>query len=212
MPRDDVERRVIDRRLPQAAEEFRDDVELAVAIFVGCDRRFEITGIRQPVGSDWSELRQAEGKAVIFADVPARLVLRQLDAELDAARNHADLAGRHLEDAELGVQAESSQLRHDQHFSVGVREEPFAHGCIGGIEVDGDACLHGGVAVAAERDHAIKEIRRLFRQRQRIPAQLIRRGPRFSERAAAYQAQGKFFIRTVRDRGANAIGPGAAIE
>src|SRR5208337_170412 len=77
--------------------------------------------------------------------------------------------------------------------------------------MDGDAGLHGGIAIAADCNQAVKKIRFLLRQRQWIPTQLVRRGWRFSEWPAADQARGDFFIRLVRDRRANAVGPGAAI-
>src|SRR5208282_962718 len=77
--------------------------------------------------------------------------------------------------------------------------------------MNGEAGLHRGIATAAERDDAVKEIRFLLGQRQRIPAQLIGRGWSFSEWPAADEAHGDFFIGPVRDRRTNAIGPGATI-
>ena len=56
---------------------FAGDAELAVAIFERSDRRFEVARIGQAVGADGAKLRQAEGQAVVFADVSARLLLQQ---------------------------------------------------------------------------------------------------------------------------------------
>ncbi len=86
VPGHDVERRVIDERAPQAAQELGDDVELAVAIFEGGNGRFEVARIGKAVGADGAELGQAEREAVVFADVAAGLAVEQLDAEFDAAR------------------------------------------------------------------------------------------------------------------------------
>ena len=76
VPCDDIERRVIDEGAPQAAQEFGDDVELAVAIFEGGDGRFEIARIGEAVGADGAEFGQAERQAVVLADVAAGLACR----------------------------------------------------------------------------------------------------------------------------------------
>ena len=92
VPRHHVERRVIDLRDPQLAEEFGDDAAVRSTIFERRHRREEVARIGQPVGADRAEFRQTERRAVVFADVAARRAVGQIDAELDAARNHADLA------------------------------------------------------------------------------------------------------------------------
>ena len=85
------------------------------------------------------------------------------------------------------------------------------HGGVARIEVNGDAGLHGGVAIAAEGDDPVEEIRQFFRQRQRIPAKLIRGGWRLMERPAADETHGNFFIGLVGDGRTDAVGPGAAV-
>ncbi len=52
VPRDDVERRVIERRLPQTALELSDEPEVAFDILVCCDGRLEIARVREPVRTD----------------------------------------------------------------------------------------------------------------------------------------------------------------
>ncbi len=96
VPADHVERRVIDERGPEPAEKFRGDVELAIAIFIRGNGREEIARIGEAVGADGAQLRQAERQAVVLADVTARLLLLKHNAELDAARDHADLARRNV--------------------------------------------------------------------------------------------------------------------
>ena len=138
-------------------------------------------------------------------------MLEQFDAELDASRNDADFAGCDFEDAELGVETDGADLRNNQHFTVGVRKEAIAHGGVGSIEMDGNARLHGGVAIAAKVTMPSRKSVGLLRQRQWVPAKLIRRGRHLVERAAAHEAHGEFFVRAMRDRGTDAIGPGAAV-
>ena len=105
-PRDDVERRVIDLGLPQAAAVLGDDAEVAVAILERRDRREEVARVGEAERADRTEIRQPQLLTVVLADVAAGRSVGQLDAELDAARDQADLAGRDVEDAELGVDAQ----------------------------------------------------------------------------------------------------------
>ena len=74
MPRDHVQRRVIDFRAPQPAQKLRNDLKFAVAILVGGSRVFEIARIGQTVGADGAEFGQSERQAVVFADVAASLL------------------------------------------------------------------------------------------------------------------------------------------
>ena len=64
------------RRAPQPPLEFRDQLEVAVAILERGDRRQEVARIGQAVRADRPELRQAEQRAVVLADVAARIVAR----------------------------------------------------------------------------------------------------------------------------------------
>ena len=77
--------------------------------------------------------------------------------------------------------------------------------------MDRHADLRRHVAVAAERHDALDEVGRLFRNRNRAPAQLRRRGVDVVERRAANQAVVDARIRPMHDRGLDAIGPGAAV-
>ena len=155
---------------PEAAEEFRRDVELAVAIFEGGDGRFEVARIGEAIGADGAEFGQAKGQAVVFADVAASLFLGEDDAEFDAARDDADLAGSDIENAEFGVKAKSAELRNDQQFAVGGVEEAILHGRVGGVEMDGHARLHGRIAVAAKGHDAVDEVGLLFGNRAADPS------------------------------------------
>ena len=69
------------------------------------DRRFEIARVGEAVGADRPELGQAERQAVILGDIAARFAV-DLDAELHAARNQPDPAGRDVHPPELGHDAQ----------------------------------------------------------------------------------------------------------
>ena len=210
MPCDDVERRVIDERRPEPAQKLRRDVKFAFAVFEGRDGRFESRAGWPSRWRRWPEFRQAEGQAVVLADVSASLLSTSSTRNL-TPRGMTQISPGATRECPAPCESESSQLRHDQQLAVGAIEEAVPHGGVGGVEVDGDAGLHGRVAVAAERDDAVDEIGLLFGNRQRIPAQLIGRGRRLSERSAANQLRGDLFIGAMSYRRADAIGPGAAI-
>ena len=127
---------------------------------------------------------------------------RQLDAELDAARDDEQFAGLDFENAELGGEAERALLGHDQHFSVGGVEEAVGHGGGGGIDVDADAFLHVGVAVAADSDDAFDEIGGFGGEGQGVPAHLVGRRRLFVEWTAADEGlRGEGLIGFVDDEG-----------
>ena len=104
-------------------------------------------------------------------------------------------------------------LREDEHLAVGVVEEAVGHGGVGGVEVDADAVLRGGVAVAAEGDDAFDEVGGRGWEWERVPAHLVGRRGLFVEGAAAQEGGfGEWLVGLVDDRGADAVHPGAAVE
>ena len=157
-PGHDVERRVVDLGLPQSAAELRHQTEVALAILERGDRRHEVARVGQPEGADRPELRQPQMLPVVLADVAARLPIDQLDTERHAPRHEADLAGRHVQHAQLGVDDQRTQLRHDQQFAVRVVEVAIGHRLVRGVDVDGGALLEDRAAVAAKRGDAVHEI------------------------------------------------------
>src|SRR4051794_29357252 len=104
MPCHHIKWRVIDECRPEPAKKLRSDLKLAIAVFKLRHRRLEVSRIRKPVCSDRAKLRQPKRQSVVFADVPSCLLLRKNNPELDAARNHADLSRRNLQDAHLRVE------------------------------------------------------------------------------------------------------------
>ena len=175
VPGHDVERRVVDRGPPQVACELRDELEVALPVLVPRDGRPEVAGIGEPVAADRPQVRKAERRAVVLADIPARIAVGKLDREAHAARDHGNLGRRDLEPAELGAKPQPALLRHDQKLAVGVVEIAVAHRPVRRVQVDAAALHRDGASVAAHRDPAVDEVDRRRGKRQRVPAQLVRR-------------------------------------
>ncbi len=122
-----------------------------------------------------------------------------------------DLAGRGVEEAELGDQAQLALLRHDQQLAVGVVEHPVDHRAVGQVQVRGHAGLGGHVAVAADRHQAVDEVGRLGGDLHRVPTQAVGRGRGGVERAALQPFLGVGRIGPVAGAGPQAVEPGAAV-
>src|SRR4249919_669462 len=150
-------------------------VEIAFAVFEGRIRRFEVARIGQAVAADRAQVRQAHERAEVLADVTARFAVRQRDAEADATRDQRDLLRFDVQHAEFGFDVQATLLRHDQELRIGVVEEAIHHVAVGRIQVDAHAVLPRGGSVAGHREEAFDEVRLRRRDRQRAPAQLVRR-------------------------------------
>ena len=98
-----------------------------IFFFVPGDGGLEVARVGQAIGADRPAVGQRELGAVVFADVAARGAVDQFDAEFDAARDDADIAGRYVDAAELGEKAQARLLRHDQQLAVGVVEVLVHH-------------------------------------------------------------------------------------
>src|SRR5579883_2833011 len=203
---------MVDLRLPHISQKFADDLEAAFAIFIGRNRTEKIPRIRQAICPDRAKLRQSKLLAIVFADVSTRGLLFQHHAKLQTTRQHADFARNHAYDAQLRMNAQTTLLRNHQHFAISVVEEAVIHRFIGSVDMDAHAGLHGRIAIAAKRNDSVHKIRRFSRNRQRVPAQLIWRSRNFSKWATADHPRRIFFIRLMRYRRLNAIGPGAPVD
>src|SRR5579864_7673173 len=86
VPRDDVERRMIDRRAPQLTTELSDELERAFMLAVRGHGGEEIARVGEAVAADRAELGKAQQRTVVFADIAARMRVdvAQLDAETNA--------------------------------------------------------------------------------------------------------------------------------
>ncbi len=199
---------MIDLGFPEIAAILRDDAEVAVAIFERRGRREEVARVGETERADRPKIRQPHVLPVVLADVSARRSIWQLDAKFDTARHEDYMTGRDVEHAELGVHGERAGLRNDQQLTVSVVEEPVRHRPVGRVYVNSGACLHGRIAVAAERHDAVNEVGRFGGNRQRTPPHLVRRRRHFVERTAANQPIANLPEWLVHGRGPDAIRPG----
>src|ERR1700722_6229138 len=72
VPRDDIQRGVVEIGSPEIALKLRNDLKAAfIAIVVGGVRGKEVTAVGETVCADGSKFRQAEAGAVIFEEVAA---------------------------------------------------------------------------------------------------------------------------------------------
>ena len=186
VPRDDVERRMVELRAPQVPRELGDDFRGRIAILVGGDGREEIARIGEAVGADRAQLGEAEGRAIVLADVAACRAL-DLGAELDAARHHRDLAGSGDEAAEFGRERERALLGDDEELAIGVvAEAALFHGAVGRVDVDRRAALRERIAARDEGREAGDEVGGLLGKLERPPAQAVERRLHFVARRGAH--------------------------
>ncbi|CUI67301.1 Uncharacterised protein [Achromobacter xylosoxidans] len=211
VPGDHVQRRMADRGAPEAAGELGDQFEVAFHVFVPGHRRLEVAGIGQAVRADRAQFGQAQRGAEVLQHVAARAVVQQLHAEAHAARDHGDLQRLQVDQAQFGGQAQAALLRHQQQLAVGVVEIAALHRAVGGIQVDADAALFIGAAVAAPGLHAFDEVGGRGGNGQGAPAQLVGRDRAVAERAFPALDAGKRLERLVLRARADAVEPGAAV-
>jgi len=170
---------MVQDRAPQMAAELGHQFALAVDVFIRRVRREEVAGVRQAVRADGAHVGQAEGRAEVFAHIAARLAIWQGHAEAHAAGDHGDFLRFQLDQAQFRGNRQPAFLRHDQQFAIGRIEETL-HRAVCRVHVDGAAAHRFGAAIAGHRLPAIDEVRwrRAVGQRQRVPAQLVRRSER----------------------------------
>ncbi|CAM2144933.1 hypothetical protein PT2222_160209 [Paraburkholderia tropica] len=177
VPGHHVERRMADVGAPELTVELGDEFELSFKIFVRGVRREEVARIREAVRTDHTQIRQAQQRAEVLAEIAARRAVRQIDREAHAARNHGDFERLDVELAHFRANRQAPFLRHDQQFAIGIEEEAVGHRAVGRVEMDRATAHRRRRAVARHRHPAVDEVGRRGRHRQRVPAQLIgRRG------------------------------------
>ena len=74
------------------AAPFDDQPARRLFVLEGSDRSLEITRVGEAVGSDRAAVREGKLGTVVLTHVAARGSTNELDLELDAARDEADLA------------------------------------------------------------------------------------------------------------------------
>src|SRR6266702_719832 len=169
MPGNYVQRRVVDLSRPETSEEFRRNMEFTITIFVSCRWGFEVARIRQPNCPEGTKVRQEERLAIVLAEITAGLFLHQLHTEFESTWDNGKLAGSRFQNSQLRVQAQCTQLRNDQEFSICTIEKAITHRCIGRIEMNRHPNLHSRITVAAESNDTIHKVGSLFGQRKRVP-------------------------------------------
>ena len=202
---------MVDLRGPQRTLEFRDELEVTFDVLVGCHGSQEIARIGQPIRADRPEFGQPQQGAEVFADVTPRRTVRQVDAETHTTWNDRDFLRLDLQHAKFGRNAQTALLRDYQQLGVGVVEEAALHRTVRGVDVDAAPTLRGGAAVAGDREQPVDEIGRRVRQRERIPAQLVR-GNRHLVAAVVEARSIKRFERAVDGRRTDPVQPTAPIN
>ena len=140
-----------------APPHFTNSRDSLVTLLVSRDRGQEVASICEAVRSDGTALRQRERAAIVLAQVAARRLARQFDAQLHAARHDHDLTGRRVDDAELGPEAQRTLLENDQHFPVAVVEILVLHGPRDRVDVARHSGLRTDVAGRGDRADALDE-------------------------------------------------------
>src|SRR3982751_2599107 len=118
---------MIDRRAPEPATEFRNQLELALTLAICGDGCEKIPRIGETVGADRAELRQSQQRAVVLADIAARIAATELDREADAARDDGNLSRCNIDNAHLGVNLQRATLGDEQQLAVRIVEESVPH-------------------------------------------------------------------------------------
>ncbi|MNM86767.1 hypothetical protein D3C81_989290 [compost metagenome] len=210
VPGHHVQRRMADPGTPQVALELGHQLEIALAVFIAGHRRQEVARVGQAVGADHAQVGQLEQRAVVLADIAARLAVRQLHAETHAARDHDDLLRFHFQAAQLGHHQQAPLLRHDQHLAVGVVEEAVMHRLVGQVQVDAATGHRFRAAITGHRHDAVDKVGRHGRHGRRAPAHLVRRRRHFVK-SAQPAARLQTAERLVHGGRADAVQPRAAV-
>jgi hypothetical protein len=159
-----------------------------------------------------SFLQRFDRGRALAALTAARGAVEERDREARAAREDRDFARRDAHAPKLGRDEQRAELRDEEQVTIGVGKARVGHVGGGGVEVDGRAGAHRGGAGAADGREAADEIDARGGERLRAPAELVRR------RRAGGEVGGQPRVRRlerrkgrVRDRGQNAVEPGAAV-
>src|SRR6476661_1038172 len=118
---------MLDRGGPQRPAPFHEQAGRHVLILICGDGRKEVALIGETIGSYRSALGERERSTVIFADVAASRPIDEFNPDLNATRNHRDLAGLDLDNSELRAYAKASLLRDKEHFAIRIVEVFILH-------------------------------------------------------------------------------------
>ena len=140
VPRDDVERRVVDRGRPQVALELGHQLELAFAVLEPRVRRQEVARIGEAVAAD---RRRDRAAAAARRSSRTRSRARRYPSSSTRKRTPRGITaiscGATSRRPSSVSETQRPLLRHDQKLAVGVVEEAVGHRAVGGVKVNGQA-------------------------------------------------------------------------
>ena len=216
MPRDDVERGVLEPARVQPALPAQHDLArlpFLMGLLVGRDGREEVALVREAVRAERAAFGQAEEGAVVLQRVAARLAVRQRDAELAPPRHADEFARARLQDAHLGDDAQGAPLGEEDELPVAA-DEHAVHVAVRGEDVRGHAVLRRRRAAGGHGAQALDEVGWRGRHGEGGPAELGGGRVRLAERGGApvrvERRRGRQ-ADEVLDGGADAVEPGAAV-
>src|SRR5262245_51769442 len=93
----------------EATAPFDGEAARFFTVLEGGHRRLEIARVGKTIGADRPAVRHGELATIVLAHVAARRALQQIDLELHAARDDADLPRCDLDAPEFGEEAELAQ-------------------------------------------------------------------------------------------------------
>ena len=141
---------------------------------------YQATGVRKSRGGSPAhsiragKVRQPEIGTEVFADISARHRRAARRESAHRAESRRSPAVRHRS-RQLGHETLAALLRHDQQLAVGVVKRALGHRAIRRVQMHARAGLRVRIAIARHRDQAFDKVGGLGWNRQRVPAQLIRR-------------------------------------
>lgn len=109
---------------------------LLALLVVRSNRRQEVPGISQSIGTQRAQFREFEPTSPDFEDISAnRLIVVQTDAEAQTALDDDDLTGLNEKRSEFGLDVQGSLLGNDEKLAVRVDEGFLRHAGIRGVNV-----------------------------------------------------------------------------
>ena len=181
VPRDDIERAVIDRRRPQPSPIFLDNLGRLVAILIPCHRCLEVARISQTVGPDRPQFGQTEQASIILCNIARNGSVEEPNLEPDSPWNQCDGTGFNFELARLRAYLDRTRLGDDQQLPVGAEHDPSLHAPVGRVEMHPAPLQPLGRTIAKHRPQPVDKVHASRRLRPR-PAQSVGRKRRVSVR------------------------------
>ena len=140
-----------------AAQLVRDGPRIVVGNLICGDRMQEVAGIGQAVCTERPKFWQLEIGTPNLEDVAPRGAFDP-DLESLATLDHADFARLYVQEAKLGLNIESTLLRHDEKVSVRVDKGSLLHALVTQKDVRGQAFPKSWVARSSKSLEAVHKV------------------------------------------------------